>query len=158
MPIRPASEADRSALAELDRRSWTVEENPVLPDGKTWFGDERTLEDVLVATDGEALTGYVHLGNALPPHLFSAAHSGRIRGIAVAPEARGQGLGGALLTAVQELARTRSYRKLVLQVMGSNPQAQRLYERAGFVREGCLTGLFYVRGQYVDDLWYAKWL
>ena len=158
MPIRRAVEADRHALSELDRRAWTLETNPILPDGKTWFEAERTLEKVLVACESDLVVGYVHLDDALPPHLFSAAHSGRIRGLCVAPEQRGSGLGRALLQAAEELAREHGYRKLVLQVLGSNTHAQRLYERAGFVREGCISGLFYLQGRYVDDLWYAKWL
>jgi ribosomal protein S18 acetylase RimI-like enzyme len=158
MALRPATEADRSALSALDQRAWTLETNPILPDGKTWFEAETTLEKVLVACERDQLVGYVHLDDALPPHLFSAAHAGRIRGLAVAPELRDQGLGKALLSAAQELAREHGYRKLVLQVLGSNTRAQRLYEHAGFVREGCVTGLFLLHGRYVDDLWYAKWL
>ena len=42
--------------------------------------------------------------------------------------------------------------------LGSNVTAQRSYTRAGYVCEGCLTGLFYLNGAYVDDLWFAKWL
>jgi ribosomal protein S18 acetylase RimI-like enzyme len=158
MQIRRAVEADLRALSELDRRAWTLETNPILPDGKTWFEGEVALENVLVACENEAVVGYVHLDDALPPHLFSAAHSGRVRGLVVAPERRGTGLGRALLQAVEERARRHGYRKLVLQVLGTNTRAQRVYERAGFVREGCITGLFQLNGQYVDDLWYAKWL
>ena len=88
MPIRQALEADRRALSELDRRAWTLETNPILPDGKTWFEGDVALENVLVAYEGDAVVGYVHLDDALPPHLFSAAHSGRIRGISVAPDGK----------------------------------------------------------------------
>jgi ribosomal protein S18 acetylase RimI-like enzyme len=158
MSIRPATEADREALSALDRRAWTLETNPILPDGTMWLDAATTLENVLVAWEHDELAGYVHLDNALPPHLFSAAHVARIRGLAVASELRGRGHGSALLQSVQALARTRGYRKLVLQVLGSNRHAQQVYERAGFVREGCLTGQFHLNGEYVDDLWYAKWL
>jgi ribosomal protein S18 acetylase RimI-like enzyme len=158
MPIRPATEADREALSALDRRCWTLETNPVLPDGTLWLDPALLLDGVLVAGEQAALAGYVHLDDALPPHLFSAAHVARIRGLAVAPELRGRGHGSALLQSVQALARARGYRKLILQVLGSNRHAQQVYEHAGFVREGCLTGLFHLNGEYVDDLWYAKWL
>src|SRR5687768_2580619 len=101
MRIRAATEADREALSALDRRCWTLVTNPILPDGQTWLAAETTLENVLVLCDGDKLAGYVHLDDALPAHLFSAAHAGRIRGLAVAPELRGQGGGKALLLAVQ---------------------------------------------------------
>jgi ribosomal protein S18 acetylase RimI-like enzyme len=158
MEIRRAAEPDREALRDLDRRAWTLATNPILPDGTMWMTPATQVEDVLVATLAERVIGYVHLANALPPHLFSAAHSGRLRGIAVAPEHRRAGVGARLLEAAQGLARERGYRKLVLQVLATNLAAQRSYERAGFVCEGRLTGLFYLNGTYVDDLWYAKWL
>jgi ribosomal protein S18 acetylase RimI-like enzyme len=158
MDIRKAAEPDREALRDLDRRAWTLTTNPILPDGTMWMSPSTHVADVIVATHDEQVIGYVHLANALPPHLYSAAHSGRLRGIAVAPEHRRRGIGARLLEAAEELARERGYRKLVLQVLGSNHAAQRSYQRAGYVCEGCLTGLFYLNGTYVDDLWFAKWL
>jgi ribosomal protein S18 acetylase RimI-like enzyme len=157
-PIRTAMAADREPLAELDRRAWTLATNPILPDGKGWFDAELDLSNVLLVMRETQLLGYVHLDNALPPHLYSAAHSARIRGLAVAPEARGQGLASRLLDAAQDMARNRGYRKLILQVLSSNLVAQRCYERAGFTCEGRIVGLFFLNGSYVDDLWYGKWL
>lgn len=158
MRIRMAEERDRIALRDLDRRAWTLASNPIIPDGSMWMDRMLDLDSVLLAVQDDALLGYVHLANALPAHLFSAAHAGRIRGFAVAPEARGRGIGAQLLRALEQLARRRGYRKVVLQVLSTNHVAQRVYERAGYVCEGRLTGLFYLEGAYVDDLWYAKWL
>jgi ribosomal protein S18 acetylase RimI-like enzyme len=158
MDIRTAAEADREALRDLDRRAWTLATNPILPDGTMWMSPSTHVADVIVATLAERVIGYVHIANALPAHLYSAAHSGRLRGIAVAPEHRRMGIGARLLEAAEALTRDRGYRKLVLQVLGSNLTAQRTYTRAGYVCEGRLTGLFYLNGAYVDDLWFAKWL
>ena len=52
-------------------------------------------------------------------------------GIGVVGEARGRGVGRALLAALRELAREQGYRALSLSVDRQNP-ARRLYERAGF--------------------------
>jgi GNAT superfamily N-acetyltransferase len=52
--------------------------------------------------------------------------------IAVVPERRGQGVGGALLRALASTARASGYRRLVLSVDPANP-ARRLYERHGYV-------------------------
>ncbi|WP_422373977.1 GNAT family N-acetyltransferase [Roseibium sp.] len=53
-------------------------------------------------------------------------------GIFVAEEARGQGVGGALLEAICNEARQRGLSRVRLDVIDSNPRARALYERAGF--------------------------
>ena len=52
--------------------------------------------------------------------------------IGVVPEARGRGIGGALLDALLALAREHGFRALSLAVDRQNPAARRLYERKGF--------------------------
>jgi len=54
-------------------------------------------------------------------------------GIAVAPDARGTGIGTALLDAVQAEAIDRSCRRIRLDVIDTNPRARALYERRGFI-------------------------
>lgn len=53
-------------------------------------------------------------------------------GIFVAPEARGQGVGTALLDAIMAEAQARGYDSLRLDVINTNPRARALYERHGF--------------------------
>lgn len=50
----------------------------------------------------------------------------------VHPEARGNGVGDALITAVETWARSTGARTLRLTVMDGNPAASGLYERSGF--------------------------
>lgn len=52
--------------------------------------------------------------------------------LAVAPEARGKGVGGVLLTFAEQLARVRGHDRVTLEVVDSNPRAKALYERSGF--------------------------
>ena len=54
-------------------------------------------------------------------------------GIFVAPSARGQGVGTALLQAIMIEAKTRGYAHVRLDVIDTNPRARTLYERSGFV-------------------------
>ena len=54
-------------------------------------------------------------------------------GICVAKEARGQGVGGALLLAIKEEAQARGQQDVRLDVIDTNPRARALYERQGFV-------------------------
>ncbi len=53
-------------------------------------------------------------------------------GLCVAPAARGQGVGTALLQAVAVEALARGYRAVRLDVVDTNPRARALYEREGF--------------------------
>lgn len=57
-------------------------------------------------------------------------------GICVAANARGQGLGTALLNAIKETAAARGLSSVRLDVIDSNPRARALYEREGFVVTG----------------------
>lgn len=54
-------------------------------------------------------------------------------GIFVRDEARGRGVGTALLNAICDEARTRGYRQIRLDVIDTNPRAKALYQRTGFV-------------------------
>ncbi len=53
-------------------------------------------------------------------------------GLCVDPDARGQGVGTALLDAISAEARARGYRAVRLDVVDTNPRARALYEREGF--------------------------
>lgn len=54
-------------------------------------------------------------------------------GICVAPSARGQGVGTALLAALYQEARLRGYQSVRLDVVDTNQRARALYEREGFI-------------------------
>ena len=57
-------------------------------------------------------------------------------GIFVAPEARGQGVGTALIDAICEEARVRGYRQVRLDVIDTNPRARARYLHEGFEETG----------------------
>jgi ribosomal protein S18 acetylase RimI-like enzyme len=56
----------------------------------------------------------------------------RVDGIAVAQHARGRGIGSQLMAAVEGYARDHGFRAVVLEVVDTNPDAQRLYARLGY--------------------------
>ena len=75
----------------------------------------------------------------------------------VAPEARGRGLGDALVRAVVDWARRRGSRTLRLEVASDNAPAQRLYARHGFAPTGRSTAMPPPRA-HVHELEYLRLL
>lgn len=68
-------------------------------------------------------------------------------GLFVAPEARGLGVGTALLDAIAEEAKRRGYDQVRLDVVDTNPRAKALYRHVGFkevktVKTGILRHIF----------------
>ncbi len=75
----------------------------------------------------------VGLLNALPGYsTFKARPLINVHDIAVDPEYRGQGVGQALMAALQEYAHAQGCCKITLEVLSGNAQAMRAYERFGF--------------------------
>jgi ribosomal protein S18 acetylase RimI-like enzyme len=64
--------------------------------------------------------------------LHRSGRVARIYSLAVAPRARGLGLGGRLLAALENVARERGYAVARLEVAVSNTPARTLYEGAGY--------------------------
>ncbi len=85
---------------------------------------------------------------------FHSSHRyARLYSIAVAPSARGGGLGETLLSAIEKISRARRRDAMRLEVREENKPAQRLYERLGYRRIGIKRG-FYEDGH--DALRYEK--
>jgi GNAT superfamily N-acetyltransferase len=79
------------------------------------------------------LGGLLRLALFLP---FAHHHSEgdlTLGALAVAAQVRGQGVGTQLMEAVFDWACERGFRSVSLEVVDTNPQARRLYERLGFV-------------------------
>ena len=62
-----------------------------------------------------------------------AAHELLLDGVAVHSEARGMGVGSALLGLADAFARSQNLTTVRLDVVNNNPRARELYERLGFV-------------------------
>lgn len=149
--IRFATRADDAALVGIDARTWSgqISPAPAPPPDRPFFRPGIDPADVLVFDDGE-VRGYAGLGPGLD--IPANAHVMRIASVAVDPAAAGRGVGAALVGAAVAEAHRRGAAKVTLRVLGSNPRAQRLYERCGFVVEGVLRGEFRIDGRDVDDV------
>ncbi|GGW21015.1 N-acetyltransferase [Streptomyces capoamus] len=151
--IRTARPADEEDLAVLDRATWStlhaVAPRPQ-PPYPPFFDERHRPEDFLVAEAGGRLLGYIRL--VPPTPLPSNAHVLAVQGFAVAEEARGRGVGRALIRAAVAEARRRGARRLTLRVLGHNTPARALYASEGFAVEGVLPQEFLIDGRYVDDV------
>jgi len=101
---------------------------------------DRTLQGlsagatVLVAEDsGGKPLGFIHVCGE--PDYYTRRDCGHIADLVVAPEARGRGVGEALMMAAEQWAHDRGYSLLTLNVFVGNTHARALYERIGFGAE-----------------------
>ncbi|MEU7425417.1 MULTISPECIES: GNAT family N-acetyltransferase [unclassified Streptomyces] len=151
--IRLARLDDEEELSVLDRATWSTLHAvmpPPQPPYAPFFDERHGPDDYLVAELGGRVVGYIRLTHSTP--LASNAHVIAIQGFAVAHEARGRGVGRALVRAAVEEARGRGARRLTLRVLGHNTPARTLYESEGFTVEGVLPEEFHLDGAYVDDV------
>lgn len=119
-------------VARLERECFLAE-----PWSAETFLSELALDSraYVVAHDSRgAFVGY--LGCAL------VGPDAEVQTIAVAPRARGAGLGRQLVEHALEVTRSRGARRLHLEVRADNGDAIRLYRRAGFVEQGRRRGYY----------------
>jgi ribosomal protein S18 acetylase RimI-like enzyme len=90
--------------------------------------------EVLAAVDGGQVVGTIMLQAWPSGEIAQGAGEAEVRALAVAPHARGQGIGAALVTAVIERAASRGVRQLLLLTLPEMRAAHRLYTGAGFAR------------------------
>ncbi|MFF9035124.1 GNAT family N-acetyltransferase [Streptomyces sp. NPDC014892] len=140
--IRPAAPDEYAALGEITAQAY-------LGDGLLDFGEsDRYLDElrdvakraaeaeVLVAVaDGQVLGGVTFVPAGGPMADIARAGEAEIRMLAVSPEARGRGVGEALVRACLERARTvEGCVRVVLSTQRSMHAAHRIYGRLGFTR------------------------
>jgi RimJ/RimL family protein N-acetyltransferase len=105
---------------------------------------------VFVALDGDTPVGMVGFDREAGQQ---KAHKGTLRGMYVAPEARGTGTAEALIGAVFDHARANGVEQVQLTVKAVNERAWRVYERLGFIRWGVEPqSLRSPQGEYFDDV------
>ena len=103
---------------------------------------------VFGAVTGQKLIGSV--GYHVPSQK-NLAHRGHVWGMIVAPAARGQGAGKALLSALVQDGRARGLRQLHLGVGAYNTAAIHLYTRLGFCTYGTEPRALHIDNQDIDE-------
>lgn len=130
--VRAAVAADRAGWARLRAQLWPQQRLEDLAEElDDWFEDARLA--AFVAQDDEGLCGFAEAsvrsdyvnGTESSPVAF-------LEGWYVAPRRRGQGVGRALIAAVERWGRERGCRELASDALLDHLDSQRAHEACGF--------------------------
>jgi len=83
----------------------------------------------------------------LVPFTHRSAHIVYLGGLAIHPDANGQGHGERMIREIQDLAKQRQFLRIELSVDEHNDKAIRLYERCGFQQEGFLRNYTHLKSE-----------
>ena len=106
----------------------------------------------LVVRSGRRVVGWCDVQR----HAFEGFRHGGVLGIGLLPEWRAQGVGASLLARTLQAAEAAGMTRVELEVFASNTRAIRLFEAAGFVREGVKRGARVLDGQADDVVCMAR--
>jgi ribosomal protein S18 acetylase RimI-like enzyme len=138
--IRPATEADASAIADLHQRSWRSAYRGLLPDSyldgragdelaarwRTTFTEDEPRRVILVAMTPDGIAGFVAAWPKSPDKAL-------IDNLHVAPGQRGGGIGRRLMGRAAAELRLLGFRAAFLEVIEGNHDARAFYRRLGAV-------------------------
>ena len=108
----------------------------------------------LVAEDGDGgLLGYAYASafRTRPAYRWLVEDS-----IYLAPEARGRGVGRALLEALIGRCETLGFRQMVAVIGGAHPASIAVHQKAGFVSSGMISGSGHKHGRWLDTVFMQR--
>ncbi|TPI13588.1 N-acetyltransferase family protein [Mesorhizobium sp. B4-1-3] len=156
--IRPATAADLDRITEIyaDAVMHGTSSYELEPPSRAEMGDRFDALvaggfPYLVADKNGVVLGYAYAGplRPRPAYRFVVEDS-----VYVAPEAKGQGVGSALMQALIETARAAGFRQIIA-VIGdghADSASVRLHEKLGFRHSGRLEGSGYKHGRWLDTV------
>jgi L-amino acid N-acyltransferase YncA/DNA-binding transcriptional ArsR family regulator len=160
--IREATREDAAAIARIynqgiEDRAATLETLLRTPEERAeWLSARGQRHPVLVAVDGSgAVIGWSSLNQFNPRPAYD--HVVDIS-VYVAREQRGRGIGDALMSALEQRARSLGYHKMVLAAFPTNAPGTRLYERHDFRTVGIYHEQGLLDGKWVDVMVMEKLL
>ncbi|WP_102225200.1 GNAT family N-acetyltransferase [Acidimangrovimonas sediminis] len=160
--IRPAVAGDAAAVAAF----W----NPVIRDTAVTFNPvEKTVEELvrtfaekaaaglafLVAVEGEAVLGFASYGQfrAGAGYARSMEHT-----VILAPEARGRGVGRALMAAIEDHARAGGAHSMIAGVSAENPAGRAFHAAIGYREVAVVPEVGFKFGRWMDLVLMQKML
>ncbi|RLL42056.1 N-acetyltransferase [Oceanobacillus piezotolerans] len=164
MVIREVMEKDAEHLAQLISRVESESPYMLYGAGERNISAEKQIDMIsqikkqensimLVATVNEELVGYLF---ALGGNTKKNRHTAYLV-IGIVEEHQGKGIGARLFDSLEQWAKGKIHR-LELTVIKDNIAAIKLYEKAGFEREGIKRDSLYMNGKYVDEYYMSKLL
>ncbi len=160
--IRPACAADAPALAAI-LNHW------ILHTSVTFNPVPKTPEDILATIADKAAAGHAFLVAEDAGHIIGQAAYGQFRGgagyrtcmehsISLLPGTPRKGLGRALLTAIEDHARTAGAHQMIAGVSGENPDGQAFHTRMGYRPIATIPEAGFKFGRYIDLVLMQKFL
>lgn len=152
--IRDATAQDAQALVEIRReivRDPVITFTTVEPEAADIRRDIETASDggaaYLVAERDGRIVGFATWNSfrSGPGYRFVAEHSVHLR-----TDAKGQGLGTALMRALMGRASAAGLKTLIAGISGANPGGIAFHERLGFRKVGHLPGVGHKAGRALD--------
>ncbi|HMJ53771.1 MAG TPA: GNAT family N-acetyltransferase [Polyangiaceae bacterium] len=139
--------AESPASFNTEPHEWRA--HPLSEVERMLAGETGTPSDIVLGAFEPLLCGHVGLRRQLRQ---KRSHRATLWGMYVAPEVRGRGIGGRLLQALLDHARSQPDLIIIeLTVMTDNHHAVRLYRRFGFQRFG-----YQQRATRVDDSYFDE--
>lgn len=161
MIIRDATPADLSEITRIYTDSvlnGVASYELVAPDeaemGRRMSAITDNSYPYLIATDdGAAVLGYAYASafRTRPAYRWLVEDS-----IYLAPEARGQGVGRALLEELIGRCETLGFRQMVAVIGGAHPASIAVHQKAGFVSSGMISGSGHKHGRWLDTVFMQR--
>ena len=154
MTIRPATHADIPDLLAI----W----NPVIRDTAVTFNAiEKTTADLAQMIADKASAGYAFLVAEADGAVLGFASYGQFRGgigyahtmehtIVLGANARGRGLGRALMLAIEDHARAGGAHSIFAGVSAENPEGRAFHAAMGYAQRVTLPAVGYKFGRWMD--------
>ncbi len=162
MDVRDATPEHAAAIAHIynqgiEDRVATLETEVRTPQERVaWLAAHDSRHPVLVAVNSTGAVvgwGSLNVFNPRPAYAHVVDFS-----VYVTREQRGQGVGDALLGALEVRARALGYHKMVLAAFPTNAPGMRLYERHGFTTVGIYHEQGMLDGRWIDVIVMEKLL
>jgi L-amino acid N-acyltransferase YncA len=153
--VRDATADDAADICRIynqgiEDRLATLETQLRTPDERAqWMAAKGPRHPVLVALDGDEVVGWGSLNQFNPRPAYDHVVDFSVY---VAREARGRGVGGVLLEALETRARETGFHKMVLAAFPFNAAGMTLYERRGFRTVGVYREQGMLDGKWVDTI------
>ena len=155
--LRQATDSDFDFVYELYMHQqinpFLLYEQMEISDFKPVFNDLTNRKFLFVFEDDGVPTGMCKL----VPQQYRNSHIVYLGGIAIHPFFSGKGEGIKMMNDIIDFAKQNGFLRIELSVASVNEKAIRLYEKAGFVKEGILRRFTYLQSEnkFLDEVMMA---